>query len=89
MLAKSTFIIMGQIISQMSTAMGIETFAYSNRPRNAGMPGKNLPISTPATMHRTTQRERNLSKKPIFNALSCFTLAFSNFMISAVPGAKE
>ena len=41
MLAKSTFIIMGKIISQIRTAMGIETFSYSSCDNNEGISGMN------------------------------------------------
>ena len=47
----------------MSTAIGIETFAYSKRPRNSGTPGRNFPMITPAAMQSATQTVRFFSKK--------------------------
>ena len=43
----------------------METFAYSNFPRNSGMPGVNFPMRIPDSMHRATQTVRYLSKKLI------------------------
>ena len=51
-------------MTQMSIAIGMETFAYSNVPRNAGMDGRNLPIRTPAIMQMITQRVRYLANIP-------------------------
>src|SRR3990170_3928019 len=63
--AKSTFIIIGVIISQMSTAMGTLIWLPwpNSRRRIASMnPGNALPRSTPTTMQRPTQRLKNRSK---------------------------
>src|SRR5574344_107081 len=49
----------------MRMATGIDTLAYSNRPRNVGIAGKNLPIKTPTAMHTMTHIVRYRSKKPI------------------------
>src|ERR1022692_4571362 len=68
MLGKTTFIIMGGIISQIRTAMG--TLIWLPRPNSqpirtwtAG--DRNLPISTPAAMDRATHNVRYRSKKAI------------------------
>lgn len=50
--------------------MGVNTIRiiisfYSKRSRNAGMPKRNLPINTPAAMHKTTPIVRYFSKKLI------------------------
>ena len=57
--AKSIFIIIGTIISQISTAIGALIWlpAPNSRPRRLEMrPGAFRPRATPATMHRATQR---------------------------------
>lgn len=46
------FNIIGYIISQIKIAMGIDTFAYSKRSKNSEIPDKNLPINTPANIHK-------------------------------------
>ena len=58
---KSTFIIMGVIMSQMRTAMGTLIWLPlpNSRPRNPRMSaGASVPIATPTTMHNPTQRLR-------------------------------
>ncbi len=63
---KSTFIIIGMIISQMSTAMGTLTWLPlpNSIPRRAcTRPGVNLPSARPAIMQSPTQRVRYLSKR--------------------------
>ena len=59
--AKSTFIIMGIIISQMSTAMGTLTWLprpnYMERSRLTEA-GIHLPTARPASMHSPTQSVR-------------------------------
>src|SRR5574341_1700256 len=72
--AKSTFIIIGVIISQMSTAMGTLIWLPSpnSRRRIPSMnPGSALPRSTPTTMQRPTQRLKKRSKE--FNRFSLAT----------------
>lgn len=59
--AKSTFIIMGVIISQMSRAIGTLIWLpspNSRRRRPSVSAGTALPSSTPVIMHRPTQRLR-------------------------------
>ena len=64
--AKSTFIIMGTIMSQISTAMGKFTWLpcpNSMRRNDETRSGIHLPAAIPATMHRPTHTVRYLSKK--------------------------
>src|ERR1022692_2919124 len=68
MLVKSTFIIMGVIMSQIRTAMG--TLIWLPRPNSQPLRtwtagDRNLPISTPAAMDRATHNVRYRSKKAI------------------------
>ena len=61
MAPKSTFIIIGTIMSQMRTAIGTLTWLPSpnSMPRSAAVaPGRPLPSTTPPTMASATQSER-------------------------------
>jgi hypothetical protein len=58
----------------------METWAYSSFASWAGMAGRNLPIRTPATMHRMTQTVRLRSKKLIPAVFSFFILQGSLFV---------
>ena len=58
MAAKSIFISMGMIITQMSRPTGTLTRATSMRPSAWNSGGKSWPSATPATMHRNTHRVR-------------------------------
>src|SRR5271157_5433773 len=67
MAVKSTFIIMGVIMSQIRTAMGALIWLPwpNSRPRSAWTTaGTSFPKATPATMQRTTHRDRYCSKNP-------------------------
>ncbi len=67
MAPKSTFIIMGVIISQIRMAMGMLIWLPSanSRLRSASIsPGADRPKATPTTMQRPTHRLRYLSKTP-------------------------
>ena len=71
---KSTFIIIGVIISQMSTAIGTLMWLPlpNSSPRSAAANcGATEPMSTPPSMHRATHRVRYRSK------------IFSRFFMSA------
>jgi len=56
--AKSIFISIGTIITQISRPTGKLTCAYSIRPRAWKAAGNHWPSRMPATMQRTTQRLR-------------------------------
>ena len=43
---------------RIEAATGMETLAYSKRPRKAGTAGRYFPISTPAAIHSATQTVR-------------------------------
>src|SRR5271157_1780447 len=67
MAVKSTFIIMGVIMSQIRTAMGALIWLPwpNSRPRRAWTTaGTSFPRATPATMHPATHRVRYRSKNP-------------------------
>ena len=56
--AKSICSIMGKIISQISTATGIDICAYENLESVVATPGQVFPMSVPAPMHSATQSVR-------------------------------
>lgn len=59
--AKSTFIIIGMIMSQIRMAMGIFTWLPSPHSKDrseAATPGKNFPIAIPTTMQSPTHNVR-------------------------------
>ena len=56
--AKSIFISIGMIISQISTATGRLTLAISAEPIAWKAAGKRWPNATPAAMHSATQTVR-------------------------------
>ncbi|MNC42677.1 hypothetical protein D3C75_914990 [compost metagenome] len=56
--AKSIFISMGMIITQISTPTGMLTWATSSAPTPWATAGAYSPSRVPATMHRNTQRVR-------------------------------
>ena len=62
---KSIFSSIGMIISQISTATGRFTWATCMPPSAAKLPGSRWPSSVPATMHSSTQRVSQRSKKPM------------------------
>ena len=55
---KSICAIMGKIIAHISTAIGIDTCAYSKRERASGMAGAHWPSAIPATIAAATQSDR-------------------------------
>src|SRR5271157_3328301 len=88
MAVKSTFIIMGVIMSQIRTAMGALIWLPSpnSRPRRAWTTaGTSFPRATPATMHPATQRVRYRSKSP----RRCAMLAPSGGLHSADERAHK
>src|SRR5690554_6109082 len=58
MALKSIWAIIGKIIAQIRMAMGIDTWAYSNRARVSGTDGASWPRATPTTIARATQTDR-------------------------------
>jgi len=58
MLPKSILSIMGKIMIQIRRAMGMDTLAYSSRPKVSGTMGNHFPMAMPARMHNVTQRVR-------------------------------
>jgi len=67
--AKSIFTMIGYIMKNRQIAMGIDTtgasFTWIAKPSSVvATSGANLPSSTPAAMHRSTQSVRKRSKKP-------------------------
>jgi hypothetical protein len=77
MLLKSTFSIIGKIISQIRRATGIETFAYSSLPSASGTVGNRTPIATPSPIQIATQIVRYFAKNPIFlSAIRALLIAF-------------
>ena len=53
-------------------AIGIDTFAYSNFPKNSGTDGRNFPIRIPIPIQRITHIVRYFSKNPIPLVFSLF-----------------
>src|SRR5690606_2488040 len=58
MALKSICAIIGKIMAQIRMAVGIETWAYSNRDRVSGIEGASWPSATPATIASATQTDR-------------------------------
>ena len=80
--AKSTFIIMGMIISQIRTAIGTLIWLPSPNSRFLNVstsPGTQVPNATPMTMQSPTQILRYRSNK-----LSCFSTKYVSFKSLAI-----
>jgi hypothetical protein len=56
---------MGNIISHIKMAIGIDTCAYSNRPKISGMCGRYRLTKMPTAIQRNTQMDKYFSKKLI------------------------
>ena len=63
--AKSIWIIIGQTMAQISTAMARLTEAYSNPANQANRSGTITPSAMPPAMPMATQTDSHFSKKPI------------------------
>ena len=66
-LEKSTPIIIGQTMAQMSTATARFTLAYSKPARAPKTPGRSWPRAIPAAIASATHSDRKRSKAPIFD----------------------